>query len=94
MREAADKPSVVEPMTCNRCGYVLEHLSVPRCPECGERFDLNDLRTYAGGPLRRETRFPRSTWSAVLALLAWVGALVGLCWLMFALMRQVVWGQV
>ena len=29
---------------CENCGYSLEHLTVPRCPECGEHFDSKILR--------------------------------------------------
>jgi ribosomal protein L34E len=33
---------------CNRCGYSLAGLSVPRCPECGAPIDLDAIRREAG----------------------------------------------
>jgi hypothetical protein len=35
-----------EPRRCLGCGYILEHLPEPRCPECGRGFDLGDPATY------------------------------------------------
>ncbi len=35
-----------EPKRCLGCGYILDHLPEPRCPECGRGFDPNDARTY------------------------------------------------
>ena len=35
---------------CLRCGYVLEGLPEPRCPECGRPFDLNNPATYNTKP--------------------------------------------
>jgi len=32
---------------CRQCGYRLNGLAAPRCPECGSAFDLSDPRTYA-----------------------------------------------
>jgi hypothetical protein len=32
--------SAPEPKRCLGCGYILEHLPEPRCPECGREFDL------------------------------------------------------
>ena len=37
-------------MYCRGCGYVLDGLSDPRCPECGRSFDLADRRTYRTRP--------------------------------------------
>lgn len=34
------------PKRCLQCGYILEGLPEPRCPECGRRFDPCDRRTY------------------------------------------------
>jgi hypothetical protein len=31
---------------CLNCGYILEYLPEPRCPECGRGFDPDDARTY------------------------------------------------
>lgn len=31
---------------CLGCGYILNHLPEPRCPECGRAFDPHDARTY------------------------------------------------
>ncbi len=35
---------------CLGCGYVLEGLPEPRCPECGRPFDLNNPATYNTRP--------------------------------------------
>lgn len=32
---------------CLGCGYILEGLPEPRCPECGRAFDPHDPVTYA-----------------------------------------------
>ncbi len=37
----------MEPKRCLGCGYILDHLPEPRCPECGRGFDPQDARTYA-----------------------------------------------
>lgn len=37
---------------CLGCGYVLDNLPEPRCPECGREFDPNDARTYLPKPRR------------------------------------------
>ena len=42
---------MTEPSRCLTCGYVLEGLEEPRCPECGNPFDLADPRTYSTKPL-------------------------------------------
>jgi len=31
---------------CIECGYVLDHLTEPRCPECAQAFDLADPTTF------------------------------------------------
>lgn len=31
---------------CLICGYIIDHLSAPRCPECGRAFDPNDPATF------------------------------------------------
>lgn len=33
-------------MFCLKCGYVLDNLPEPRCPECGQPFDPYDSQTY------------------------------------------------
>ena len=41
---------------CRRCGYQLEGLTVPRCPECGATFDPSEkprILERAGKPLPR-----------------------------------------
>lgn len=35
---------------CLECGYILEGLSVPRCPECGQIFYLRDPTSYRNVP--------------------------------------------
>ncbi len=45
---------------CLTCGYVLDYLPQPRCPECGRGFDPVDPATYAtagGGRIARVARF-------------------------------------
>ena len=37
---------------CKHCGYDLTNLTEPRCPECGNLFDLSNLSTF-------ENRYPR-----------------------------------
>ena len=45
---ASSTPSV----WCKACGYVLDHLPEPRCPECGREFNLEDSATYLRSPRR------------------------------------------
>ncbi|MCH9003318.1 MAG: hypothetical protein IIC02_12155 [Planctomycetes bacterium] len=33
---------------CRRCGYNLSHLVEPRCPECGTKFDPDDIQDATG----------------------------------------------
>ncbi len=35
-----------QPKRCLDCGYILDHLPEPRCPECGRTFDPEDPRTF------------------------------------------------
>ncbi len=54
---------LTDPMRCLACGYILEHLTEPRCPECGRPFDPHDSTTY------RCLRDPSAeVWLAALAL--------------------------
>ncbi len=48
---------------CLGCGYILDGLPEPRCPECGRGFDPNDALTYT----IKERR--RSGWAALVAAL-------------------------
>jgi hypothetical protein len=34
---------------CLTCGYILDHLPAPRCPECGREFDPADAATFRVG---------------------------------------------
>ena len=36
-----------QPPACQGCGYRLDHLTEPRCPECGRSFDPHDPNTYS-----------------------------------------------
>ncbi len=36
-------------MRCLKCGYIVDHLPEPRCPECGLEFDPANPRTYRLG---------------------------------------------
>ena len=83
--QAAADP--IDPKTCVRCGYILEHLPADRCPECGQEYDLYDMSTYHGGPFPREERFPRSTWIAFLSVALMLLLITGACWLFFCLMK-------
>lgn len=40
-----------EPARCLGCGYILEQLPEPRCPECGRDFDLQNPSTFTRKPL-------------------------------------------
>jgi hypothetical protein len=66
-----------EPKRCLACGYILDHLPEPRCPECGRPFDPGDPTTFARGA-------PRGWLSSVAhallaALLIVVSGVAGLC---------------
>ena len=37
-----------KPGMCRQCGYNLAHLVEPRCPECGTKFDPDDLQDATG----------------------------------------------
>ncbi len=41
-------PPNTQPKRCLTCGYILDHLAEPRCPECGREFDSASPWTYAG----------------------------------------------
>jgi len=53
---------------CIECGYVLDHLTEPRCPECGRAFDFANPSTFRVASSRRP--MPRS-----LAAIAWLHCL-------------------
>jgi hypothetical protein len=36
---------------CLGCGYIIDHLPEPRCPECGREFDPNEAATYQIRPM-------------------------------------------
>ncbi len=38
-----------QPKRCLGCGYILDGLPEPRCPECGRGFDPEDSATYTRG---------------------------------------------
>lgn len=42
-----------EDKRCLRCGYILDHLPAPRCPECGLEFDPDQPATYRHPQPRR-----------------------------------------
>ena len=37
-------------MFCKTCGYALDALPEPRCPECGQGFNPRDDQTFSGPP--------------------------------------------
>lgn len=62
----------VEKWHCRHCGYALQGLSQPRCPECGEEFDPEDPASLADSPhfyLRRWWRGQMLKASVALGLL-------------------------
>jgi hypothetical protein len=46
---------------CLGCGYILDGLPEPRCPECGRGFDPSRPSTYTTGPA------PRGWWHVLIA---------------------------
>jgi transposase-like protein len=54
---------------CKHCGYPLTALTEPRCPECGNVFDLRDLSTF-------ENRYPRDWHDRIVDLLVIVSLVV------------------
>jgi hypothetical protein len=60
---------------CRKCGYELEGLTVPRCPECGTGFDPAERRRILeriGKPIPRA----RYRWVLVLLVLLLLGTLI------------------
>jgi hypothetical protein len=50
---------VFDMLSCQQCGYSLRGLAVPRCPECGTRFDPGKLRRLSlGAPPGKDVRPP------------------------------------
>lgn len=43
-------------MYCRQCDYDLHGLSEQRCPECGQRFDASDPKTFHTTPRRQRRR--------------------------------------
>ncbi len=58
------------PKRCRGCGYILEHLPEPRCPECGRAFDPDDPRTYVRGVQRGWLSGVGHTLAAVVLIVA------------------------
>jgi hypothetical protein len=63
-----------EPKRCLGCGYILEHLPQPRCPECGRAFDPRDPKTFT---YRTSRGWLSSTAHAVVAALFIAAAGIG-----------------
>ncbi len=60
---------------CRKCGYELEGLPLPRCPECGTGFDPEEkqrIEERIGQPIPRA----RYRWVLVLLILLLVGTLI------------------
>lgn len=72
-----DTPSISASSTpsiwCKSCGYVLDHLPEPRCPECGRAFNLADSCTYLTSP----GRVPRSAKLALIGVWLVLALVVG-----------------
>jgi hypothetical protein len=64
---------------CKKCGYALDGLSEPRCPECGREFDPAQRRTYRRKPpwSRLQVNIIRASVSILLAI---VSQIVVLYW--------------
>lgn len=58
----ADDPTPIPTCYCRKCYYALSGLTEPRCPECGQPFDLTDPRAYS-----REPHPPRRARAILLA---------------------------
>jgi len=43
--DSSPRPERLTSIFCRCCGYQLNHLPAGRCPECGRKFDPEDLRT-------------------------------------------------
>jgi hypothetical protein len=56
---------------CLGCGYILDGLPEPRCPECGRGFDPSEPATYAIGS-------PRHGWWHVLLVFASIWLALGI----------------
>lgn len=67
-----EESDLVSRRYCKACGYPLDHLDQPRCPECGREFDPADARTYARMPVP----FPR--WVGICANFSVIIPLVAL----------------
>jgi hypothetical protein len=56
---------------CLGCGYIIDHLPEPRCPECGREFDPGDpLTFYLQPPGFRQRTIRRSLQAALILTLA------------------------
>ena len=66
---ASSSPSV----WCKTCGYVLDHLPEPRCPECGREFNREDSSTY----LTKPRPVPRSARLALIGVWLVLALVVG-----------------
>lgn len=63
---------------CRRCGYALQGLPEPRCPECGQPFDPTDGRTFARRkPSIARRRIGRAAKVGVLLALVVAGWMAG-----------------
>jgi hypothetical protein len=47
-----------EPKRCLTCGYILDHLPAPRCPECRREFDPEDVTTFRAPAVPRPRVWP------------------------------------
>lgn len=58
------------PRRCLDCGYIIDHLPEPRCPECGKDFDPNKPETYWIRPTNAKTNGINCVLKGTLAFLA------------------------
>jgi hypothetical protein len=69
--------SAPDPKRCLGCGYILEHLPEPRCPECGREFDPGNPKTFTCHA--RRGWLSSAAHALLAALLIVVSGVAGLC---------------
>lgn len=62
-------------LRCPQCDYNLTGLSEPRCPECGEAFDWEQVRRAAANPPRIYFERARGWWKVPGLFVTWATAL-------------------
>ena len=70
----------VSEMFCRGCGYQLNGLTTPRCPECGRPFDPANRRTWRAKPKRRGV-WVSARWVLLATMVLFVLAASPVVWL-------------